>query len=82
MDTRRASGVPNLMGIDFVIMNVMSFMTYFIPNYNYFSTSAYVENGYNIPMNLMVQQLLTGLAYMVCASLVAYFCLKTREIAA
>lgn len=68
--------------IDFVMMQAMNAMTYLLPDYGKFSTADYVAYGYNIDFNLIAQHATMGLTYFLVISVIGYFCLKTREIAA
>ena len=68
--------------IDLVIMQSMRAVTYFLPNYGQFDTSRYVVYGYDIQPDLLAQHLTLGVAYFLSVTIVAYFFLKTREIAA
>jgi hypothetical protein len=61
----------------------MRVMTGMLPDYaKFMGTSEYVANGYNIDGTLMSIQFLTAFSYVLVASLIAYYLLKTREIAA
>lgn len=53
-----------------------------LPRFGQFNTSEYVAYGYNIPGSLVWRHLTMTLGYFVLASLVGYFFLKTRELAA
>jgi hypothetical protein len=70
-------------GVDAVAMMGMRVMTGMLPDYaKFMGTSEYVANGYNIDGTLMSIQFLTAFSYVLVASLIAYYLLKTREIAA
>ncbi|MDA1054815.1 MAG: ABC transporter permease [Planctomycetota bacterium] len=72
-----------IQGVDLVAMMSMRVMTGMLPDYaNFMGTTEYVANGYNIDGTLMSIQLLTAFCYVLVVSLVAYYLLKTREIAA
>jgi ABC-type transport system involved in multi-copper enzyme maturation permease subunit len=53
-----------------------------IPSFGQFNTSEFVAYGYNIPGSLVGRHLTMTLAYFVLTSLIGYFFLKTRELAA
>jgi len=53
-----------------------------LPNFSNFDTSRYVAYGYNIDGNLLAQQGLITLMYTIGLTIVGYFILKSREIAA
>lgn len=67
---------------DFVFMQALSLITVILPNYVSFSTAEYVANGFNIDAGTMSILLLKTLAYLVVVSMVGFFFLKTREVAA
>ncbi|MEO8494444.1 MAG: ABC transporter permease [Planctomycetota bacterium] len=69
-------------GFDLGFMTFMQAMTGMLPDYGKFSTTQYVAYGYNIDGTLMSMQLLTAFCYVFVVSLIAYYLLKTREIAA
>lgn len=69
-------------GFDWTFMLFMQALTGMLPDYGKFSTTQYVAYGYNIDGTLISIQLLTAFCYVFVASLVAYYLLKTREIAA
>ena len=69
-------------GIDFAFMHLLSLFTVILPNYVSFSTSEYVANGFNIDAGTMSILMLKTFAYFVVVSLVGFFFLKTRELAA
>lgn len=53
-----------------------------IPSFGQFNTSEFVAYGYNIPGSLVLRHLTIVFAYFVLTSLIGYFLLKTRELAA
>jgi hypothetical protein len=71
-----------IQGFDWNFMMFMQALTGMLPNYGKFSTTQYVAYGYNIDGSLMSIQLLTAFCYVFVVSLIAYYLLKTREIAA
>jgi hypothetical protein len=68
--------------LDFVFMHILTLVTVILPDYVSFSTAEYVANGFNIDAGLMSMLLLKTAAYVGVVSLVAFFCFKTREMAA
>jgi hypothetical protein len=68
--------------LDRVFMLGMRSMSGMLPNYSTFTTTQYVAYGYNIDSGLLSIQLLTAFCYVWVVSLIAYFLLKTREVAA
>ena len=75
-------GTTIITRIDDVLMLVIQTVSYAMPDCSIFNTSRFVAYGFNIPGGLMVQHFLITLAYAFVASIVGYFCLRTREIAA
>ncbi len=69
-------------GVDWIFMSVMQALSGMLPDYATFSTVQYVAYGYNIDSSLLGMQILTAFCYVLIVSLIAYFLLKTREIAA
>jgi hypothetical protein len=66
---------------DFVFMQAMKLFTVVLPNYREFSTADYVAYGFNIAPGVMSIMMLRTLAYFLIVSLIAFFFLKTREVA-
>jgi hypothetical protein len=74
--------ISGMKAIDAVVMNLMRAATYVLPDYTQFDTSAYVADGYSILGDLVAQQVTMGAVYFLAVTVVGYFFLKTREIAA
>lgn len=53
-----------------------------IPSFGQFNTSEFVAYGYDIPGSLLLRHITMTLAYFILTSLIGYFFLKTRELAA
>lgn len=53
-----------------------------IPSFGQFNTSEFVAYGYNIPGSLLLRHITMTIAYFILTSLIGYFFLKTRELAA
>ncbi|HEX5104903.1 MAG TPA: ABC transporter permease [Pirellulaceae bacterium] len=71
-----------LKSIDWVLMGLMTAGTYILPDYTQFDTATFVADGYNIFGDLVAQQIVMAAVYFVLVTIVGYFFLKTREIAA
>jgi hypothetical protein len=67
---------------DMVFLWTLWVLSHALPNYTGLSTADYVANGYNISGNLIAMHLLTTLSYVLVVSMIGYFFLKTREVAA
>jgi hypothetical protein len=69
-------------GLDAGLMYFMYAATYVLPDFRQFDSSRFVADGYNIYSDIVAQQVTLGLVFAVVVSLIGYFFLKTREIAA
>jgi len=74
--------VKIIKGLDALLMHLMQAATYILPDYTQFDTTEFVASGYNIFGSTVGQQLTMALVYFTAVSIVGYFFLKTREIAA
>lgn len=52
-----------------------------LPDYSMFDTMGFVVDGYNIPLAVVLQQLITVIGFLVALVGVGYFFLKSKEIA-
>jgi hypothetical protein len=52
-----------------------------LPDFNRFGKVQWVADGFDIPLNLTVQDLLIAAAYVVGMFVVGFFFLRTREVA-
>jgi hypothetical protein len=68
--------------IDGVFAALLYAATFVIPDYTQFDTVDYVAYGYSIPGAVMGIMLLKALVYAVGSTILGYFVLKTREVAA
>jgi len=68
--------------IDLFLMSLMWAASQMLPDFSYFDTSDYVAHGFNIEANLLLQQTTAAMAFIAVLTIVGYFFLKTREIAA
>jgi hypothetical protein len=71
-----------MQGTDVLLMLGMRLVAALLPDYAGFDTTKYVAYGYNIQTALMGQHLSITLAYVLVVTLLGYFLLRTREIAA
>ena len=69
-------------GADAVLMRLLQAATYALPDFTQFDTVTFVADGYSIFPDLVAQQVTMALIYFLVVTIVGYFCLKTREIAA
>jgi len=63
-------------------MRLLQAATYVLPDFTQFDTSRFVADGFSIFPDLVAQQVVMAGVYFVVVTIVGYFCLKTREIAA
>jgi hypothetical protein len=68
--------------LDSLVMPVMSMLVYVVPNFQALDVSNTVADGYAVSWGLIVANTLLALAYALPFSIVAYFILKNREVAA
>jgi hypothetical protein len=73
--------VQIMKGVDKVIGFAMERVAGILPDFTQFNGSSYVASGFDIPWMLVVQQLLTCLAFVVGAAVIGYFFLRNREVA-
>jgi hypothetical protein len=73
---------PVIQGIDAVFLWLMRVALTVLPRFNDFNTSKFVAEGYNIYGGLMAQHAVITLTYCLVLSVMGYFFLRTREIAA
>jgi hypothetical protein len=69
-------------GFDIAFMHFMQVAAQVMPNYESFNTAGWVAYGYNVEPGLLTMHVLRTLTYFVMVSIVGYFFLKTREVAA
>jgi ABC-type transport system involved in multi-copper enzyme maturation permease subunit len=67
---------------DDILMLFVRGISQAMPNCGSFDNSSFVAYGYDIPADLLASQVVTALAYGGAIAVAAYFCFKTREIAA
>jgi hypothetical protein len=67
---------------DAILMRLLQAATYVLPDYTRFDTVEFVADGYSIMPDLVAEQVTMAAVYFVVVTIVGYFCLKTREIAA
>jgi hypothetical protein len=68
--------------IDLFGMLVLRLTLQLFPDFSRFDNSNYVAYGFNVDPNVMAVQTMTALAFVAGTSLLGYFFLKTRELAA
>jgi hypothetical protein len=68
--------------LDSLVMPVMSMLVYVVPNFQALDVSNTVADGYAVSWGLIGTNTLLALAYALPFSIVGYFILKQREVAA
>ena len=68
--------------VDFGLMVIQYLAASIVPDFVRFNSSAYLSNGFDVPMDLLLQQITMCVAFVLCLVVVGYFLLRTREIAA
>jgi ABC-type transport system involved in multi-copper enzyme maturation permease subunit len=71
-----------MQSLDAALMRLLQAATYVLPDFTQFQTSRFVADGFSIFPDLVAEQLVMAGVYFVVVTIVGYFCLKTREIAA
>jgi hypothetical protein len=68
--------------LDSVFLFCLNLITIALPDYGSFSMTEWVATGFNIDSSLLAMNILRALTYFVFVTLIGYFFLKTREVAA
>jgi ABC-type transport system involved in multi-copper enzyme maturation permease subunit len=74
-------GIGIVKMIDKVLLFFMSAAAYLAPNYGRYSNTDYVAYGFDIPGDIVLQNLTACLAYVLGAFIAGYFLLRVREVA-
>jgi hypothetical protein len=82
LDNQESILVMIIEGMDAALMHLLQAGTYALPDFTQFDTVMFVADGYSVFPALVAQQVTMGLVYFVVVTIIGYFCLKTREIAA
>lgn len=71
-----------LSSADEIVLQVMNATTNIVPDFTKFDSQVPLADGYDIPFGLLAIQMLVTLTFAAGCSVVGYFALRTREIAA
>lgn len=74
-------GIGIVKMIDKVLLFFMSAAAYLMPNYSRYSNTDYVAYGYDIPSDIVLENLTACLAYVLAVFVAGYFFLRVREVA-
>ena len=67
--------------IDYLFAFLIWSFVNMLPDYSMFDTQGFVVDGYNIPIEVVAQQLITVVGFLIALVAVGYFFLKSKEIA-
>lgn len=81
-DLAPTAGVVIAKTLDSLFMPVMSMLVYVVPNFQALDVSNTVADGFAVSRAMMISNTLLALAYALPFSIVGYFILKNREVAA
>lgn len=82
MSPLKAGGAePIIKGFDGVLQFLMQSIAQVLPDFSAFSTVNFAAYGYDVPIDRVLQDLTTCLAYIVGLAVIGYFLLRTREVA-
>lgn len=68
--------------LDYFLIKGMQSVSVILPDFGNFDTSKYVEYGFNIEWGIVARQGVTALGFFLILTVIGYFFLRTREIAA
>ena len=66
---------------DAVLLTLMKYIAQLLPDFRKFTNVDYVAHGFDVPPDMVLEQTLGTLGYMVAIFIVSYVFLKTREVA-
>jgi ABC-type transport system involved in multi-copper enzyme maturation permease subunit len=70
-----------IQGADWVFRSFMLTLAQVLPDFSSLSTVSFAALGFNVPDDLVSQDLTLGVAYVIGCAVVGYFLLRTREVA-
>ena len=82
LELEQTASTTSVRAIDAITLGIMRAVSYVLPSFDSYTTTRFVAYGYNIDDNLVLQQLLSTLAYGLVITVLGYFFFKSREIAA
>jgi hypothetical protein len=71
-----------LLRVDHVLLNIMWYATFLVPNLSQLDVVQYVAHGVDVPPVLILRNVVIVLSYVVPVMIVGYFFLRNRELAA
>ena len=82
MEFEQSFGTQLVGAVDHVLLFFMDRATYLVPRYENFNTSNYLAYGFNIQGDLLAMHFMITMGFIIGLTVVSYFFLKAREIAA
>ena len=67
--------------LDYVFLHGLQVLAAVLPDFEKYSLSDFVANGFNIPSGMMMQCFATAAAFMIPVFVASYICFKMREVA-
>ncbi len=74
-------GVEVMVWIDKLLLRIMKAGTDLLPDFSTFSNVSFVSGGFNIPSDLLLEQLTRMAAYLLAAFLAGFLFFRMREVA-
>ena len=81
VDLSEGTTATIIQGIDNVLETFMWSVAQVLPDFAAFSTVAFAASGFDVPVDKVLQDLTTCLAYIAGLTVIGYFLLRTREVA-
>lgn len=66
---------------DSVFMYILTTVVSLLPDFGRFDNVSYVAHGFDVPWDVVLVQLFTGIAFVAAMFAIGYFFLRTREVA-
>ena len=74
-------GTTVIQSLDAGLLWLMESMAGLVPNFRHFTNVDYVAHGFDVPPDMVLEQSLSMLGYLVAVFFIGYVFLKTREVA-
>src|SRR5207244_2866633 len=68
--------------LDNGLMHALQYLLHVLPDFRRFGDTAYLANGYNIQVDLVLQHATSTVGFVAAAFVAGYFVMKYREVAA
>lgn len=80
-DLPEGLGTTIIQGVDAVLQQLMVSVAQVLPDFRTFDATRFAADGYNMPLDLLLQHLTICLGYVIGLTILGYFLLRTREVA-